>query len=170
MDFQSFVAGLGFWSWRLQQASWRGVPFAVKEAVVVRGRRTALHEYPDRDTVYVEDLGRGTRSYTFRGFLVGDDVYDQRDAMLDAAEIPGLGTLMHPSLGTIYANLIECSIGERAEAGRMVEIAFRFIEGGAVIFPAAVSSTQNVTKTAANNAGAAVAADASSKVDNLAKS
>src|SRR5260363_423986 len=53
-----------------QPASWRGVPFGVREAQVRLGRRCAVHEYPQRETVWVEDLGHSARRLRFIGFLM----------------------------------------------------------------------------------------------------
>jgi prophage DNA circulation protein len=136
-------ANLGPWAAGLQPAAWRGVPFAVRESAIVRGRRVVVHEYPYRDTVYVEDLGRGMRRYRFRGFLVGDDVYWQRSAFLAMAEVPGPGLLVHPSLGPIQASLVGCAVGEASERGRLVELDLEFIESGTLIFPALLVATQN---------------------------
>lgn len=127
---------LGVWALGLQPASWRGVQFAVRNSTIKRGRRIAVHEYPFRDDVWVEDLGRGTRVVSFTGFLIGDDVFAQRDDMVAAAEAPGIGELVHPSLGSLQATVTEFSAGERFDLGRVVEIEFSFIQGAdAPIFP-----------------------------------
>ncbi|MBE8595340.1 DNA circularization N-terminal domain-containing protein [Xenorhabdus sp. BG5] len=57
------------WKWaeHLRPASFRGVPFAVISGESVFGRRQAVHEYPYRDTAWIEDLGRATRRITLRG-------------------------------------------------------------------------------------------------------
>ena len=49
------------WPQMLNQASFRGVPFAVYGGDARFGRRLALHEYPGRDKPYIEDMGRSTR-------------------------------------------------------------------------------------------------------------
>jgi prophage DNA circulation protein len=139
-------SALGIWAQRLQPASFRGVPFVVRTNSVNGARRTALHEYPNKDVVYVEDLGRGARTYTFAGYLVGDDVFDQRDAMADACDQPGAGTLVHPSLGSRQATCVSFSMAERAELGRVVEIEFTFIEGpNLLISPLLSEATQFLT-------------------------
>lgn len=153
--------GLGPWAMRLQPASWQGLPFAVRSSQVRRGRRVAVHEYPFRDTVWVEDLGRGVRMISFSGFLIGDDVYAQRDAMVAATETAGPGTLVHPSLGLVTANLIEFAAGERADLGRVVELEFSFIQGGQdqPVYPTTAASTQSQVAAAASTALAAIAGD-----------
>jgi prophage DNA circulation protein len=144
-------SSLGAWAANLQPASWNGVGFKVRQAGIRRGRRVVVHEYPFRDTVWIEDLGRGVRSLTFNGFLIGDDVYQQRQAMLAAVETPNAGQLVHPSLGSIQVSLIEFSCDERWELGRVVELQFVFIDAGTnqPLNPTTASSTQAATTTAA---------------------
>lgn len=154
-----FPSGLGPWADRLLPASFRGVPFVVREAQVIKGRRVVVHEYPQKDTVYVEDLGRGKRSYVFRGFLIGDDVYDQRDAFDEAAELPGPGSLIHPSLGSISASLVAYASSESTERGRVVELDLTFVESGTQIFPSLLAATQATVTTQANALLAATQAD-----------
>ncbi len=155
------ASGLGPWAATLQTASWRGLPFAVRSSLIRRGRRVAVHEYPFRDEVWVEDLGRGTRMVSFSAFLIGDDVFQQRDAMAAAAETAGTGLLVHPSLGSMSASLIEFSAGERADLGRVVEIEFSFIQSGQdqPLYPTTVISTQSLVLSAASTSLLATAAD-----------
>jgi prophage DNA circulation protein len=155
------------WLNYLQPASWRGVPFFVFQSEVVRGRRTALHEYPSTlnanagsNNVWVEDLGRGTRSYTFRGFLVGDDCYIQEQTMLAAVEVAGPGTLIHPSLGFLSVNLMSFASRQDFERGRMVEIEFAFIEGQqAALFPSFITNTISAVEKFADKALSAIGID-----------
>jgi prophage DNA circulation protein len=149
-------------SWRdqLQPASWRGIGFKVNSSRIVRGRRVAVHEYPFRDEVWVEDLGRGTRIISFTGFLVGDDCYSQRDALVRAAEQPGPGELIHPSLGSLQCALTEFAAGERKEAGRVVEIEFGFIQTqDAPVYPSAQDSTQDQVNGSADEAADSCSSD-----------
>ena len=89
------------WREKLRPASFRGVPFFVDDTSTSTGRKIQLHEYPKRDLPYSEDLGKVSKSYAIRAFVVGEDCFEQRDALLDALEQEGSGTLVHPTLGTI---------------------------------------------------------------------
>ncbi len=150
----------GSWLNFLQPASWRGVGFSVLESRLVRGRKTALHEYPFRDPVWVEDLGRGTRIYSFRGFLVGDDCYIQEQTMLAAVEVAGPGTLVHPSLGAVSVSLVDYSSTQTYDKGRMVELEFSFVEGQpAPIFPSFITNTITNVENFANTALMSVGID-----------
>jgi prophage DNA circulation protein len=159
-------SGLGPWAAMLQPASWRSIQFVVIESRIVAGRKTAIHDYPFRDVVWVEDLGRKSRKYAFRGYLVGDDVYQQRDRLLAAIEKPGPGTLVHPSIGARQVSIVgDPVLSERAEDGRMVSVDFEFTEGaGAAALPSSGQSTQSQVALAGTNAGGAVSSDFGSSI------
>lgn len=86
------------WKDRLQDASFRGVPFKVEEESAGTGRRVETHEYPNRDKPYTEDLGKVTFRPSITAYVVGDDCFDQRDRLIDALNKPGPGTLVHQLL------------------------------------------------------------------------
>ena len=155
----------GSWLDQLQPASWRGLGFAVNSSSIRRGRRTTVHEYPFRDQVWVEDLGRGVRAVAFSGFVVGDDCFAQRDALLAASEMAGPGELIHPSLGSLNVALVSpMEATERKDLGRVVEISFEFVEDGLSIYPDDDISTTDVSATAADDADDASTGDFLSSV------
>lgn len=155
------------WASRLQQASWRGVPFGVIVAAGRFGRRQAVHTYPFRDTVWVEDLGRAGRRIGLVGFLIenslvygGGDVLQQQERMIAAAEAAGPGTLVHPTLGALTVSLAEpLEITAHRDDGLMFELRFSFIEAGQRVFPSAAAATQDQTHNAAAAADTAVVGD-----------
>lgn len=144
----------GEWWQQLQPGSWRGCGFVLDAGQTAAGRRIALHEYPYRDDVWPEDLGKLPRRFGVQAFLVGDDVYQQRDAMLAACEQSGSGTLVHPTLGSISCVLLEFSVTDRRERGRYVELQFTFIQSGDIRYPStAIAIGQSITSaTSALNA------------------
>jgi prophage DNA circulation protein len=152
----------------LQPASWRGVPFAVTGSTLRVGRRNVVHEYPYRDDVWIEDMGRAGRRITLTGFLVQDaayggtgDVIAQRAAMIAACETQDDddGELVHASLGRLTVSLLDFECEERAERGRVFELRFSFIEGGAQQFPTLAIATQAQTALSVVAAFAATAQD-----------
>ena len=138
-----------FWS-QLRPASYRGVGFGVLGGSASFGRRNAVHEYPFRDTPWVEDLGMSARHVHVTGFLVGDDVIAQRAKLIEVCEKPGDGELVHPTLGRMQVALIGMSASESWEQGRVFEIQLSFVVQGQRLFPQAKAS-------AADAAGAAAA-------------
>lgn len=147
------------WFGQLRPASFRGVPFGVLGSTSKFGRRNAVHEYPFRDTVWVEDMGRSARRISVSGFLVGDDAIDQRERMVAAVEAPGDGELIHPTLGRLKVSNIDFSSEERWDQGRVFQVSFTFIEAGERIFPSVETSTGSVVMAACKAADTAVSAD-----------
>ena len=140
----------GEWWQQLQPGSWRGVGFVMDAAETHAGRRVAIHEYPYRDDVWPEDLGKLPRRFAIQCYQTGDDVYQQRDALIAACEQPGPGTLVHPTLGSVQCVLLDFAVADRRERGRYVEAVLTFILAGAVQFPTvAIASGQAVTSAAA---------------------
>ncbi|CAE6812027.1 hypothetical protein R69746_05667 [Paraburkholderia aspalathi] len=160
---------MSFWD-DLQQASWRGIPFGVNAADARFGRKQAIHEYPNRDEVWVEDLGRAARRINVRGFLLendlvygGGDVISQREDMIEACETEDQGELVHPTLGRLNVSILSFEVSERKEDGLMFEIRLSFIESGLRIFPSNVSSTVDAVSAAADAADVAATTDFSAR-------
>ncbi|WP_410015804.1 DNA circularization protein [Sodalis sp. C49] len=132
------------WQWRenLFPASFRGVPFAVVAGQGTFGRRQAVHEYPYRDTPWVEDMGRSTRRLTLHGFIVQSsllysaaDVMKQRDSLIAACETGGSGTLIHPTLGELTVSIPEGGLKiSEGIGGRVFEFSLTVIESGLKVF------------------------------------
>ena len=145
---------------QLKPASYRGVQFGVLSGSLRFGRRNAIHEYPFRDTPWVEDMGRAARRFTIVGFLVGDDVIAQRARLLAKAETKASADgdeFVHPTGGTYKVALLDFTCVEKWNEGRYFEVTFSFMEQGQRQFPArATSGRSEVTSTAAlTNAAAA---------------
>lgn len=137
------------WKDRLQDASFRGVPFKVEEESSGVGRRVETHEYPNRDKPYTEDLGKVSFRPSLTVYVVGEDCFDQRDRLIEALNKSGPGTLVHP----VYGEMNVCVDGEvrvstsRSE-GRVVRFDLKFVEAGELSYPTAGAATaQNLTSS-----------------------
>ncbi|MQT57155.1 hypothetical protein GHO41_07305 [Pseudomonas sp. FSL R10-0399] len=131
------------WRDRKQGASFRGVPFWLDTDSVNVGRRTQVHEYPQRDQPYVEDLGRRTRQYKFSGFVVGDDCLTQRDKLLTALDTPGAGELVHPWFGRLTVTAGDCEVSHVRNEQGMVRFSMVFIDG-MLAFPVQSANTRRL--------------------------
>lgn len=140
----------------LQPASFRGVKFCVESGDVEAGRRVQVHEYPQRDKPYIEDLGRSTRGFSVVGFVVGDDYMAQANKLLAELERPGAGELIHPWLGALQVTLREPA-RVRFERGSLGVARFdlQFVEAGELVFPSVQTSTQAASRVAADKVTAA---------------
>lgn len=130
------------WKDNLQDASLRGVPFKVDEDEATFGRRVQVHEYPNRDKPFAEDLGRATRRFSVQAYLIGDDFFEQRDRLIEAIEKAGACTLIHPYYGEMTVTVDDgVRVSHSVSEGRMCRVSFSFIEAGELAFPAAGIAT-----------------------------
>ena len=96
-DFANlFGAESGSWAASLRPASYGGLRFGVQAGRLIAGRKNAVHEYPFRDSSWVEDLGKQARKFEITGFLVENDValnaggvVAQRNQLLTICEAKG---------------------------------------------------------------------------------
>lgn len=113
-------------------ASFRGIPFGVNAMAVEAARRTVVHEYPFRESVWAEDLGGGTNLFAFSGFFADNAggllAMLARDAFLLAVKQPGPGILTHPTLGVFQASVISFSCVESKDALGAFVFDVRFCE------------------------------------------
>ncbi|MGI4849554.1 MAG: DNA circularization N-terminal domain-containing protein [Janthinobacterium lividum] len=156
----------GAWMDQLRPASYRGVPFAVLSSQGQFGRRNAVHEYPYRDKVWVEDLGRQARRINVAGFLIEKPNYGgvssviaQREKLIAACETAGDGELIHPTLGRMIVSNMVFSVEETWDRGGVFEFTLGFIEAGTRIFPAVATSTTDAVDAACKAADLAVSKD-----------
>jgi len=157
----------GTWLDSLKQASYGGVPFGIESVRTSVGRKQAIHNYPFRDDVWVEDLGKKGRQFEVLGFLVEDDlitkagpVIAQRNQLLQICEAPGNWTLVHPTLGTIKnVACLSVETMERVDLGRVFEIRLTLIVSGDRIFPKATISTGDASINNASLNGIAALVD-----------
>lgn len=166
----SFLAGptAGSWWGSLRQASYGGVPFAVVESGTHFGTRNAVHAYPFRDEVWIEDLGKLPRRFEIVGFLVENPVaYDafvqpviaQRNQMLEVCE-SGLQTLVHPTFGTINnVACLDAQASESVDHGRVIMVRFTFMRSGAQGLPSVTTDTTTLLGTLAKDLGLSSAYD-----------
>lgn len=134
----------------LRPASFRGVPFQVTGSKIDGiGRRLQVHEYPQRDKPYVQEFGRGTREISFPAFVAGEDYIAKANAVLNALEAFGPGTLVHPEFGSITVSVKnDCSVEFKNAVG-YAEFSLSFVESGELEFPSSADSTAALSRTAA---------------------
>lgn len=147
-------------SWRDQMlsGSFRGAAFLIREARTGFGRRGQVHQFPERDTPYAEDLGRRARSFTVECFVIGADYMSARDALMRACEQPGPGTLVHPYLGVRSVVVVEpAEMTESTAEGGLARFEIPFQESGGEVEPAASTDTAATVQAQASAGGDALA-------------
>lgn len=137
------------WKEDLQPASFRGVPFHVTDDGGTGGRRGTLHEFPQRDNPYFEDVGRKGRGKTITCFVIGENYIAARDALLEALETAGPGELVHPTFGRLTVSVPDFSYRQSNSEGGMCRFEISFVESGEVTYPTASIATSQQTIAAA---------------------
>jgi prophage DNA circulation protein len=132
-------------------ASWRGQIFGVYGVSNRFGRRTALHEYPYKDSVWIEDLGSGRKAFGFRGFITGPLAAIQHAALALAMDKKGTGTLTHPSLGIFTGVVVSFSSRQSVEFINGFDLEFEFVESVEPTFPDSTASTTSGVNLGALN-------------------
>ncbi|PLX49112.1 MAG: hypothetical protein C0613_08295 [Desulfobulbaceae bacterium] len=140
-----------------------GALFIVPSSEGVFGRRTVLHEYPQRDTPWVEDSGRKGRQFPLEVFVdrrVNPDYQVARDALIVVLEKEGPHTLVHPWYGTMTVSLLEpASVQEITGRGGRATFRLVLVEDGGLIFPSSSTDTSQETNDRADDALGAVEDD-----------
>jgi len=133
------------WRDEYRQASFRGVPFKVKTADSSFGRRQVVHEFPQVDIPYSEDLGRQADEFTIEGYVLGewvDGKYQNNYHVGLAALIKacrdeiGPGTLVHPYRGEKVVVCRGLRVRESTDEGGMATLSITFLEAGEPLLPA----------------------------------
>lgn len=138
------------WAEKLQDASFRDVPFEVRDTGDSAQRALVQYEFAYRDGAQIDDHGRGARQISMSAILYGDD-YEFRLADLKAAlDAPGAGRLVHPVFGVITRCFVASyRVTHAAESPDYCEVAIEFLEGDEpVVFMAKGSPRQSAQKVA----------------------
>lgn len=146
-------------------ASFRGVPFHTVDADLGVGRRSVVHEFPQRDDSFVEDLGRRARTFTVEGYVIGENYLAERDALWAALEAEGPGELIHPRWGVLWVAVQDSArIRETPREGGMARFSITFVEAGSNVLPNTLADTTKQVDAACqaldDAAGAAYCAEA----------
>lgn len=126
------------WKTRIRQASFRGVAFGVADAALEAGRRAVVHEFPQRDLPWVEDMGAAPAKFTVQAFVVGPDYMARRDRLEAELQKPGAGTLVHPWYGELeVAQFAPYRVRHSAQDGGMAVFELSFCRQNAPSSPTA---------------------------------
>ena len=142
-------------SWRdtYRQGSFRGASFRTVDAERSGGQRGVLHEFLQRDLPWFEDLGRAPGRITINCWVAGDDYWAARDALIDACNQPGPGTLVFPFKGEMTVADVTWTCSESAVDGGIADFSISFSEtSGTPIGMTVAPATGNTAKAAANDA------------------
>jgi len=122
-------------------ASFKSVPFIIEGDEGSFGRRVIVHQFPQRDIPYAEDLGRQARKFIIEGMLLGDDYLTQRDRLVSVCESDGAGELIHPYYGVLEVVCEKIQISNTRRNTRICLFQATFVETGKNTFPTITTDT-----------------------------
>lgn len=118
------------WLSTLWPASFRGVPFFVQHDEEIPGRRLVVHEFPNRDLPYIEDLGEAARRFSVEAYLASDTADVQAAALVAAVALKGAGTLVLPSHGVLMAHALTASRMRDKDTAGYIAFRIEFVREG----------------------------------------
>jgi prophage DNA circulation protein len=140
-------------TWRdaMLPASFRGIRFLIPQTSVPVGMKGPLHEFPQRDTPFFEQMGKQAQVHKMTAWVVGDDCFERRDKLIEALQTPGAGELVHPWLGRLQVKVGECEMGHERTQGGMVTFELTFYPDLPLKSPSAKVNTQQQVVTSSNS-------------------
>ncbi len=111
----------------LRPASFRGVGFYVSDDKGEYGRRNITHEYPMRDTPYIEDMGQKATKFAVTGYLFGDDWVAQKDAIVAACTARGPALLQLPTESPVMVACNNLGVSRSKDACGFYSLHFDFV-------------------------------------------
>ncbi len=123
------------WKDELRKASFRGVEFFIDSSDFSTGRRSVLHEFPNRDTPYTEDMGRISDSFEIEGYVLGDNYFQAKRNLQEVFTKKGPGELIHPYYGLKIVQVGPVSISETTKDGAIATFSAKFSEAGNNKYP-----------------------------------
>lgn len=123
-------------------ASYNGVPFLMDSHNMEYGRKVAVHDYPNKKYIYVEDLGQKLRTFQVEAVITGDvaNYIIKREALVTVLNLPGAGILTHPFLGALRVTVLNYTLNEAPRELGVARFNITFQEANINIFPLASPS------------------------------
>ena len=153
-------------------ASFRGAKFYVENTNTEVGRRNVVHQYPFRDTPYVEDLGKDADQFTVNGYIIQNkqnnyNHFPDRNKLIGALKTYGSGTLIHPFYGGMKVSVVgKSSVSESlSRDGGIAKFTMTFVQAGVNTFPTQTIDPVGKMDKVAEDAYNAIADSASSQYD-----
>lgn len=119
------------WLATLWPGSYKGVPFYYESADMAGGRGLVIHEFPNRDDPYIEDLGEAPRIFEGAAYLAQEDVDRAGDALDATLASRGAGMLVDPVKGPVMVHCQEFK--RRHDLNKLGFLAYsvKFVRAGA---------------------------------------
>jgi prophage DNA circulation protein len=125
------------WTSTLWPSSFKGVPFWVETDDEDGGRRLVVHEFPNRDLPFVEDLGEAVRRYSVTAYLASDMADVEAAALTAVCTMRGAGPLVLPIHGPVLVKCENFKRNRSKDRNGYIALSLSFVREG---FNSAVAS------------------------------
>ncbi|MBJ7537161.1 DNA circularization N-terminal domain-containing protein [Marinomonas transparens] len=136
------------WRNRLQQGSFREIAFFTDQASGQAGRRVAVHEYPQQEAYFAEDLGKKAETERLKMFVSGEDYDLTRDRLMKALNKPGVGKLVHPYLGSMMIQVTDYDWTISTQRGGYCEFNVQYVRAGKRSYPLSSNNSASILSAA----------------------
>lgn len=145
------------WTKTLWRTSYKGAAFWVETDTEGGARRIVIHEFPMRDTPYLEDLGERYRDYTVTAYVASDRADTEAAALMATCAQRGPGVMVLPTIGPVLVRCLEFSRTHERDRLGFIAHELRFVREGASGALASVASLVNMIFIQAEAAASVVA-------------
>lgn len=126
------------WKKQLRKASFKGVSFFVSSTDGKFGRSVVVHQFPKKSSPFAEDIGKKADEFSIEAFIIGEDYFADRDALLEVCSEEGGGDLIHPYLGKKFVVCTGITLRESQSEGGIARLTLSFVETTAPVEPLAI--------------------------------
>ena len=148
-----------------QAASFRGVSFLVNTETVERGKKVVLHEYPNSDVRFAEELGKIPPTFRIEAIIHGEDVISQRLRLENALEASGQEKLVHPVYGELDVMVLDFSVTSNQTSFGEIRFSINFAQSRLNVSPAPTVTSETAVTKAAEDARTELDADLEDKFE-----
>lgn len=132
------------WLKTLWRTSYKGGAFWVETDTEGGARRIVIHEFPMRDTPYLEDLGERFRDFAVTAYVASDRADSEGAALMAVCATRGPGVLVLPTQGPVLVRCLEFARTHHKDKMGYIAFTLHFVREGASGALATVASLLNM--------------------------
>ena len=132
------------WLKTLWRTSYKGAAFWVETDTEGGARRIVIHEFPMRDTPFLEDLGERYREFTVTAYVASDRADSEAAALMTACATRGAGILIVPTQGPVTVRCLEFARKHEKDKLGYIAHELRFVREGSIGSLVSVASLVNM--------------------------
>jgi prophage DNA circulation protein len=140
---------MGFLDIQLYPASFRGAQFNYTTGSNTAGRKTVVHEFPNKTFRYIEDLGKNLKSLSITGLVHGPTWLQDKLLLEKALNEEGIGILMHPFYGNINCVCTGYTVTDDDKEIGVATFEMTFMEANENVFPQPTGNNRALIATKA---------------------